>query len=149
MISGFQALRQARAPVKGLEPATERGISAASGKHLLHLESSLQQSYHQLDVVPTDRLAEKLPFQRNYYLKAVSIVHVDSIALSETLRLLTATEIRRADNNYFLHPIIDVCERETHMFMLISDDEVEHIKNGNGGMKALRQLAIKTSTDGY
>ncbi|GFO17940.1 palmitoyltransferase [Plakobranchus ocellatus] len=147
-------------------------IQQLHGKHLLQLESSLQQRYPQLDMVPTDRVAEKLlpnsalnyrplvtPADGNCFFNAVSIALVGSTTLAETLRLLThftAIEIGRANNNYFLHPIIEtamslpcVHQRENHMSMLISDDEVEHTRHGNGDMEVLRQLAIKTSTDGY
>ncbi|GFO17390.1 PiggyBac transposable element-derived protein 4-like [Plakobranchus ocellatus] len=144
-------------------------IQQLHAKHLLQLESSLQQRYPQLDIVPTDRVAEKLlpnaalnyrplstPADGNCFFNAVSIALVGSTALAETLRLLTAIEIGKADNNYFLHPIIEtamslpcVHQRETHMSLLTSDDEVEHTRHENGDMEALQQLAIKTSTDSY
>ncbi|GFO24770.1 hypothetical protein PoB_005127500 [Plakobranchus ocellatus] len=87
-------------------------------------------------MVPTDRVAEKLlpnaalnyrplsaPADGNCFFDAVSIALLGSTALAETLRLLTAIEIGRADNNYFLHPIIEtamslpcVHQRETHIW---------------------------------
>ncbi|GFO12031.1 vertnin-like [Plakobranchus ocellatus] len=120
-------------------------------------------------MVPTDRVAEKLlpnavlsyrslstPADGNCFFNAVSFALVGSTVLAETLGLLTAIEIGRADNNYFLHPIIEtamslpcVHQLQTHMSMLISDDEMEHTRHGNGDMEALWLLAIKTSTDGY
>ncbi|GFO27017.1 vertnin-like [Plakobranchus ocellatus] len=144
-------------------------IQQLHGKHLSQLESPLRQRYPQLDMVPTDRVAEKLlpnsalnyrplvtSADGNCFFNAVSIALVSSTTLAETLRLLTAIEIGRVDNNHFLHPIIEMAmslpcvhQRETNMSMLISDDEVEHTRHGNGDMEALRQLAIKTSTDGY
>ena len=76
--------------------------------------------------------------------------------MAGTLRLLTAIEIRRGDIKYLLHPIPETgmalqCSHqwETHMSMLISDEEVEHTRHEAGNLQALQQLDAKTSRDGY
>ena len=38
---------------------------------------------------------------------------------------------------------------ETHMSMLISDEEVEHTRHEAGDLQELQQLDAKTSRDGY
>ena len=125
-----------------LSGGDDKTIEQLHAKHSSMLKSPLHQANPQLDMIPTDHIADKLlpntettyrplpiPADRNFFINAVFLLLTGSFALAETLRLLTAFEIRRGDINYLLHPMPETsmalpCNHqwETHMSMLISGD---------------------------
>ncbi|GFR84564.1 PiggyBac transposable element-derived protein 4-like [Elysia marginata] len=100
---------------------------------------------------------EETPGYGNCFFNAASIALVGNSTLSSTLRLLTAAEIARCDFNYFLHPIIDTSlstascghHKDTHVSMIISDEEIETLQRTPGDKAALHKLAILTAGNGY
>ena len=150
-----------------LSGGDDKTIEQLYAKHSSMLKTSLHQAHPQLDILPADRIAEKFlpstettyrslssPADGNCFFDAVSLKLTGSTALAGTLRLLTAIEMRTI--NYLPHPISETsmalpCSHqwETHMSMLISDDEVEHTRHEAGDLQALQHLVAETSKDSY